>query len=54
MARKPYKPSPAADPDTSDRAERLQRFFRELSEGLCLVVEILRAEAGDKRPGRLL
>lgn len=53
MPRNLDAPSPAADPDTPDRAERLQRLFRELSQGLCLVVEILRAEAGDKRPGRL-
>lgn len=45
--------SPAAEPDTIDPAERLQRLFRELSRGLCLVVEILRAEAGGKRPGHL-
>jgi hypothetical protein len=45
--------SATVDPDAPDRAERLQRLFRELSQGLCLVIEILRAEAGGNRSGRL-
>lgn len=53
MTRKLDTLSTTADRDPPDRAERFQRLFRELSQGLCLVVEILRAEAGDKRPGRL-
>lgn len=48
MTRKLDTLSTTADPDAPDRADRLQRLFRELSQGLCLVVEILRAEAGDR------
>lgn len=53
MDQKPVALSPADDQGKPDRQERVKRVLGEMADGIGLITDILRVEAGEKRPGRL-
>ena len=53
MVQKPDTPSPAADPDKSERQEQVKKVLDQMAEGLCTIRDILETELASKPPKRL-
>lgn len=53
MVQKPDTPSPAADPDQSERQERVKKVLDRMAEGLGTFRAILEEEVANQPPRRL-